>query len=139
MDISVKRSDDFIVEDRSWLASTDGTPLLKSVVLAIPLFTKATHYPNGVIRSGTFIAEATSGPHAGKYGPYDNAASDGRQNGEAALALWNTTPVRTDPLAPTYVGAPGQRRGVIDQANLPPNSGVDASLKTDLRGSFRFE
>ena len=137
MDIAPKRSADFVVEDRSWLASADGTANLKSVSLAIPLFTEATHYPDGVIKSGTLLAEATSGTYAGKYGPYDDAATDGRQT--ATGHLWNTTPVRTDSLAPTYVGAPMQRWGVIDESNLPTNHGVDAAAKVDLKGSFTYE
>lgn len=137
MDISPKKTGDFVPEDRSWLASADGTQFNKSVTLAIPLFTKATHYPDGVIKSGTLLAKATSGTHSGKYGPYSDAATDGRQ--VAVGHLFNSTPVRADADTPDYVGAPLQRRGVIDQTNLPTNHGVDAAAKTDLKGLFTYE
>lgn len=137
MDIALKRSTDFVGEDRSWLASADGTENLKSIVLALPLFTKSTHYPDGVIKSGTHLGRCTSGTHSGKYGPYSDAATDGRQ--VFVGVLFNSTPVRVDALAPTYVGAPMQRWGVIDESRLPANSGVDAAAKADLKGSFTYE
>lgn len=137
MDIAPKRSTDFVVEDRSWLASADGTANLKSIVLALPLFTANTHYPNGSIKSGIHLGRCTSGTHSGKYGPYSDAATDGRQ--VATGVLFNTTPVRTDSLTPTYVGAPMQRWGVIDESALPANHGVDAAAKVDLKGQFTYE
>jgi hypothetical protein len=138
MDISVRATGDFVGEDRSWLASQDGTQFLKNGVLALPLFTKATHYPNGVIRSGTWVVKATSGTHAGKYGPFDAAATDGRQTAANAFPLFNTTSV--DPKSSAvYVGCPLQRRGYIREANRPPTSGVTSGLKTALAGRFSFE
>ena len=137
MDISLKKTSDFVPEDRSWLASQDGTQFNRSVVLAIPLFTKSTHYPDGVIKSGTLLGKATSGTHAGKYGPYSDSATDGRQ--VAVGHLFNSTSVREDADAPTYVGAPLQRRGAIDESGLPTNHGVDSAAKTDLKGLFTYE
>lgn len=137
MDIAISRSTDFVGEDRSWLASADGTQHLKSITLALPLFTKNTHYPNGVIKSGTVLGRCTSGTHNGKYGPYSDAATDGRQ--VAVGHLFNSTAVRSDALAPTYVGAPMQRRGVVDESALPTNHGLDSAGKTDLAGKFIYE
>lgn len=136
MDIKVRTVGDFIPEDRSWLASQDGTQNPKSGVLAIPLFTKNTHYPNDVIKSGTWVVKATSGTHAGKYGPYDSAATDGRETAANAFPLFNSTPVKTGDV---YLGCPLQRRGVIREANLPANSGVTSGLKTALNPRFIFE
>lgn len=137
MDIALKTVGDFIPEDRSWLASADGTQHLKSIVLALPLFDADDHYPNGVIMSGTVLGKCTSGTHSGKYGPYDNTATDGRQTAKGHL--FNSTPVRTDASAPTYVGAPLQRSGVVDESMLPTNHGLDSAAKTDLAGHFIYE
>lgn len=138
MDISVRTVGDYVGEDRSWLASQEGTQFLKNGVLALPLFTAATHYPKNVIKSGTWVVKATSGTHAGKYGPYDSAATDGRQTAANAFVLFNSTSV--DPKsAATYVGCPLQRRGVIRESNLPANSGVSSGLKTGVAARFSFE
>jgi hypothetical protein len=136
MDIKVRTVGDFVPEDRSWLASQDGTQNPKSGVLAVALFTKATHYPKGMVMSGTWLVKATSGPHAGKYGPFDAAATDGRQTAANAFPLFNSTPIRD---GDTYLGIPLQRRGVIRESNLPANSGVTSGLKTALNPRFIFE
>lgn len=138
MDISVRTVPDFVGEDRSWLASQDGTQNPKSGVLAIPLFTKATHYPNGVIKSGTLVVKATSGTHSGKYGPYDSTATDGRQNAANAFHLFNTTSVDWRSAA-VYTGCPLLRRGFIREANLPANSGITSGAKTALVNRYTYE
>lgn len=135
MELNVRSTGDFVPEDRSWLASADGTQNLKSIVLAKALFTEGTHYPAGVIKSGTLLGRASSGTHSGKYGPYSDGATDGRQ--VAVGVLFNSTPIRSD--SPSYIGAPMQRWGVIDESSLPANNGVDSAAKTDLKGSFTFE
>jgi hypothetical protein len=136
MDIKVRTTGDYIPEDRSWLASQDGTQNPKSGVLAVPLFVKATHYPKGQIMSGTVLVKATSGPHAGKYGPADAAATDGRQTLANGYFLFNSTPVKDGDV---YIGIPLQRRGFIRESNLPANSGVTSGVKTALNPRFIFE
>ncbi len=76
MDISVRKTSPLIVEDRSWLGDVDGTQATRSITLLLSLFTKNTHYPNGVIKSGTVIAKATAGANAGYWGPYAGEASE---------------------------------------------------------------
>jgi len=76
MDISVRKTSPLIVEDRSWLGDVDGTQATRSVTLRTAAFTKATHFPNGVLKSGTVLARYTSGQYAGLYGPYAGAASE---------------------------------------------------------------
>lgn len=80
-DISVT-TNDYQVEDRSWLLSQwgQGPGENPSVVLDISTFTKATHYPNGYIPSGVPLAKITASSDANKItvGPYDDAAVDGR-------------------------------------------------------------
>lgn len=70
----------------------DGSPTRTGagVTVAWPLIAAATvaaTFPDGLevaigeraIRYGTILVKATSGVHAGKFGPYDSAATDGRQ------------------------------------------------------------
>lgn len=76
MDISVRRTSPLVVEDRSWLADVDGTQATRSITLRTAAFTKATHFPNGVLKSGTVIAQYTSGAYAGLWGPYAGSASE---------------------------------------------------------------
>lgn len=136
MDIKVRRTGDFVPEDRSWLASQDGTQNPVSAVIAVPLFTKNTHYPDGVIKSGILLAKATSGTYAGKWGPYSAAASDGREVGANARHLFNSTPVKDGDV---LLGVPLMRRGFILQVRLPANHGVDSAAKTALKAIFTYE
>ncbi len=76
MDISVRKTSPLIVEDRSWLGDVDGTQATRSVTLRTAAFTKATHFPDGVLKSGTVLAKYTSGSYAGLYGPYAGEASE---------------------------------------------------------------
>ena len=66
------------VEDRSWLLSPHGTDpgTTPSVVLDVSAFTPATHYPNGYFPSGLNLGRIDA---TGLYGPYNDAATDGRQ------------------------------------------------------------
>lgn len=76
MDISVRRTSPLIVEDRSWLGDVDGTQATRSITLRTAAFTKATHFPNNVLKSGTVLARYTSGTYAGLWGPYAGQASE---------------------------------------------------------------
>lgn len=66
MDISLY-TETFQVEDRSWLASRDGTAFTQTITLDVTKFTAATHYPNGYIPSGIVLARLTA---SGLYAPY---------------------------------------------------------------------
>lgn len=80
-DISVTRNS-YQAEDRSWMLSQwgQGPGENPSVVLDISAFTKATHYPNGYLPSGTALGKITATSVNGQtvVGPYDNVAADGR-------------------------------------------------------------
>lgn len=76
MDISVRKTSPLIVEDRSWLGDVDGTQATRSITLLTSAFTKVTHYPDGVLKSGTVLARFTSGANLGLYGPYGGRASE---------------------------------------------------------------
>lgn len=76
MDITVRRTDPLIVEDRSWLGDVDGTQATRSITLRTAAFTKATHYPMNILKSGTVIARYETGAYAGLWGPYAGEASE---------------------------------------------------------------
>jgi len=132
MDISVT-TETWTVEDRSWLGSRDGTQYTQSCTLYVPAFTRATHYPQGFIPSGTALAKITSGAGEGLYGPYDAAATDGRAEPEGFL--FNSTPVREG--GATNLGAPLMWRGVIKVSRLP--RAVDSAGREALAAKFRFQ
>ncbi len=71
MDISLT-TEAFTVEDRSWLASRDGTDVTLTITLDTSTFTAGTHYPNGYVPSGTVLAKLSNG----LYGPYCGATTE---------------------------------------------------------------
>lgn len=73
MDISVT-TESWLVEDRSWLASRDGTDVPQSITLDTSTFTANTHYPNGYVPSGTILIPLGDN----MYGPYAGSASEGQ-------------------------------------------------------------
>lgn len=130
MDISVRTTGTYQVEDRSWLGSAHGTTATRTITLDTSAFTAGTHFPAGYIKSGTVLGRITA---TGLYGPYSNAASDGRE--VAAGLLWNSTTVST---GGADVMAPLLEHGVVIEAKLPTNHGLDANGKTDLAGRIIF-
>ncbi|MBI2702110.1 MAG: head decoration protein [Mycobacterium sp.] len=127
-DISV-HSSSYQVEDRSWLVGTHGVDVTPGITLDISKFTKATHFPNGYIPSGTLLGKVTSG---GLYGPYDNAASDGRE--VAAGILFSSVRAIDTNTGNNLAKVGGARfiHGLVNTAKLPANSGIDANGKADL-------
>lgn len=124
MDISV-RKDTVLSENRSWLGSAHGTEATRTVTLDTAKFT-GNKVSNGSILSGLVLGRITA---TGLYGPYDNAATDGRE--VAAGFLFNTITV---PAGTTKVGAPLMEHGVVIEAKLPTGNGLDTAAKTDMAG-----
>ena len=126
-DISV-RSSTYQVEDRSWLVGTHGVDMTPGITLDISKFTKATHFANGYIPSGTAIAKITA---SGLYGPYDDSKSDGTQ---VAAGLLFSSVRAIDPVGNNLAKVGGARfiHGLVNTAKLPANSGIDANGKADL-------
>ena len=126
-DISV-RSSNYQVEDRSWLVGQHGVDITPGITLDISKFTKATHFPNGFIPSGTALGKVTA---TGLYGPYDNAANDGR---EVCAGLLFSSLRAVDQVGNNLAKVGGARfiHGAVNAAKLPANSGIDAAGKTDL-------
>lgn len=123
-DISV-RSAGYQTEKRSWLLSAHGTDpgTTPSVTLDITKFTAGTHYPNGYVPSGVALGRVTA---SGMYGPYDNSATDGRQ--DCAGLLFGSLPVAT---GSTRVAGALVVHGFVDNSKLP--FPVDAAGITDLK------
>lgn len=60
------KTETFGAGDQSWLASTHGIHECRTETVDISAFTKATHYPDGYIPSGTAVAKV-----GGVLVPYD--------------------------------------------------------------------
>ncbi|MFI7608791.1 head decoration protein [Micromonospora sp. NPDC049366] len=129
MDITV-RTESFGVEDRSWLASAHGADATRTITLDPALFTAATHFPNGVLKSGTVLARVTA---TGLYGPYNNALANGQE--VAAGHLFNSVRMKTG--GPKR-GAPLLEHGFVLESKLPANHGLDAAAKADLAGWIKY-
>lgn len=124
-------------EDRRWLGTRMGTDQCRSVTLDVSSFLAAHFTDKGAIPSGTVLGKITA---TGLYGPYDNAAADGRE--VAAGLLFNTTPVGTvgdgsDFATAPDVAAPLFWTGVVKQSFLPAFAGtvlgeIDAAGRADL-------
>jgi hypothetical protein len=132
VDITLQPTETYTAEDRSWLGSRDGTDVTQTVTLDVSTFSSTTHYPNGYVPSGCVLGQITAN---GLFGPYDNAATDGRQT--AVGFLYSATKMRS---GGPNVGAPIHWRGVIRSARLPIAStspgGLDSAGKTDLAAKF---
>ncbi len=104
--------------------------------LDVSTFTAGTHYPNGFIPSGTILGKITA---TGLYGPYSNAASDGREVAYGILAAAAQVPSLTDNTKD--VGCAVQVWGSVIEARLPFSSGagaIDSNGKADLAGRMLF-
>lgn len=118
------------VEKRSWLLSQwgQGPGENPSIVLDISLFTQGTHYPNGYIASGEPLGIVTADSTGGKIvvGPYNNAASDGREVCAGFLHSSVKVPASgADPGGALVVA------GFIKESKLP--RAIDAAGKADLK------
>lgn len=96
--------------DQSWLGSTHGIANARTEIVDISAFTKATHYPDGYIKSGTPVAKV-----GGVLVPYD--ATEGTTTGAGVLAGFILTDQSTDGVAD--FGAPLLDHGRVKTANLP--------------------
>lgn len=128
MDLNI-RTESFGQDDQSWLGSSHGTDTARSITLDITKFTAGTHYPDGYVKSGIPLGKITTG---GKYGPYDDAATDGRQTLSGFLFTAVKTP--TNPANPVN-GALLMHCFVVE-SKLPV--AVDANGKADVAGRVIF-
>lgn len=128
-DISVE-STTYLPADRPWLLFEASGPLQPVPtdygLINFALFTSGTHYPDGFLPSGLVLGKVTTG---GRLGPYDDAASDGRQT--AVGFLYNAVRVPTDTARKVAV-AIVDCFAVVSQSRLPANHGLDAAGIADL-------
>lgn len=145
-DIAVRTQEFSGNEDRTWLKTRKGFDTCRSITLDVSSFLAAHVSAKGAIPSGTVLGKITA---SGKYGPYDNSATDGRQ--VASGFLFNTTVVGgpnglgSDVNLSTAadLGAPLLWEGVVSESALPAFTGtvlgeIDSAGKTDLT-FVRFE
>lgn len=129
------RSTAYQVEKRSWLQSNPDADACDSIVLDVSKFTAGTHFPNGFIPSGCGLAKITA---SGLYGPYDTAASDGRQlvTSQLYLLFNSSTVVHKDGSSAAKLVVAGLAKGTVADAKLPFQTGagsLDAAAKTALK------
>lgn len=122
-------TESFGTDDQSWLGSAHGTQATESVTLDTSTFTLATHYPDGYFKSGIPLGKITVG---GKYGPYDDAAVDGR----AVLVGFLFAAVKSPTVNTTDVAGAMLVHGKVRESRLPV--AVDAAGKADVAGAIRF-
>ncbi|WP_329168288.1 head decoration protein [Streptomyces sp. NBC_01267] len=130
MDLSLK-TESFTQDRRDWLGSAHGTDAPVSATLDVSKFTAGTHYPDGYIKSGVPLGKITA---TGLYGPYDDAASDGRQT--LVGFLFTAQDVNARRVASTKVVGSMLVHCFIREAKLPV--AVDAAGKIDVAGRIIF-
>ena len=117
----------FTQDDQRWLGSAHGTDAARSITLDTSQFTAGTHYPNGYFPSGLPLGKITA---SGKYGPYNDAASDGTQTlvGFLLCAVDAPTDNTVDPQGALF------EHGRVIESFLPV--AIDAAGRTDVAGKI---
>lgn len=131
MDISVRTKGTILNENQSWIGKSSALEDADSITLDRALFNLVATFPNGFIPSGVVLGRVTA---SGLYGPYSDAAVDGRT--VAVGFLLASVPYDRDSTA--NIVAALMWHGEIVEANLPLNHGLDAAARTDLAAKFRF-
>jgi hypothetical protein len=127
MSIQPKSTTYTIPDDPSWLGSAHGVDATDTVTLDVSTFTAGTHYPNGFLPGGLALGKITA---SGKYGPYSDAAVDGR----TALAGFLVFPRLVN--GQTAVVGALLTHGKVREARLP--IAIDANAKVDVAGRIQF-
>lgn len=122
MDIAIKRAS-FGQDDQSWLGSAHGTTATQTITLDVSTFTRATHYPDGYLKSGLPLQKLASG----KYGLWATTK-------DLAGFLFTPTSAPADPATP--VGGALLEHGRVIAAKLPVS--VDAAGKATAAGRIIF-
>lgn len=126
--IAPRTTGSFAVDDPSWLGSAHGTDATETGTLDVSRFTENTHYPNGVLPSGTPVGKVTA---TGLYAPYSTSGSDGAD----VLVGFTISPVKIE-AGMTRTSVAVLTHGRVVEANLP--FPVDANGKADAAGRIRF-
>ena len=133
MDVSIRPGKTFLNENQSWIGKTDALRDADSITLDRSLFDLAATFDDGFIPSGVVLGRVTAG---GLYGPYDDAAVDGR--GVAVGFLVASIAYDRDSAATADLPAALMWHGEVVEANLPAGNGLNAAGKADLAAKFRF-
>lgn len=130
--------------DHSWLASAHGTLNNRSVTLDLSLFNFAATFTSKMLPSGVVLGKVTA---SGLYGPYNDGLSNGQETATGFLFTdVDVADFITDLGSTTLTGkkviAPMLITGIIREAKLPTNHGLDAAGKVNLLsgapGLFQF-
>ena len=121
MDLTIKR-ESFGQDDQSWLGSAHGTNAAQTVTLDASSFVKATHYPEGWLKSGLPLAKSGE-----KHVLWTVGA-------DLAGFLFTTVRVPEDVASP--VGAAILEHGRVKAAKLPVP--VDAAGQDTAAGRIIF-
>jgi hypothetical protein len=136
VDLSLKQVLDIDMSGPQWLASAKGLDTTRTITLDVSTWTTA-FYPQGRLPSGLYLGAITSGGSNGKYGKYDDAATDGRQTcvgflaADVKVGATNTVPIL----------AALQWEGVASLAAITTiNNAValDANGRADLAAKWLF-
>ncbi|MEU4709506.1 head decoration protein [Nocardia salmonicida] len=124
--IAIQVGTPIVGENRSWLQSAHGIGPNENpnATLDVSKFVEATHYPDGYVKSGIVLGKVTA---TNLYGPYDEAAVDGRN--VAAGHLFGSLVVK----GKAKVAGALVVHGFVDAAKLPTNHGLDANGRADLK------
>lgn len=138
MDLAVRSYGPWSPENFSWLGSAHGTDSTQTITLVKSLFSAKSYYTdNQLIPGGVALGQVTSvGATQGMYGPYDNAASDGRQ--VMVGHLFTTKSVTGSGL---YLGAALLVHGTVRLSKLAAitaDHGVDANGQADVAGRIVY-
>lgn len=129
MDLTIKR-ESFGQDDQSWLGSAHGTNAAQTITLDASTFTKATHYPEGWLKSGLPLMNLGNG----KFGLHTGVATEPEET--PALAGFLFTTVRVPEDAATPVGAAILEHGRVKTAKLPVS--VDSAVQATVSGRIIF-
>ncbi len=114
-------------DSKEWLGSAhgvnNGDPVTLDGTLMVAVFT------DGSVPSGVTLGKVTA---TGRYGPYSDAATDGRQTMVGHLLNPTKVATGTNPVEAMI------RHGHVVEAKLPTNHGLDAAGKTDVAGRFIY-
>lgn len=118
------RTENYGSGDQSWLGSAHGIRNARTVIADVSTFTKATHYPDGYLRSGTEVNVANEAAVK----PYTGVAGE-----QLGYILFDQAVVGDADFA-----VPVLRHGIINKAKLPiahkANTGADTSGFTIIGG-----
>ncbi len=138
MDLGVRSYGPWSPENFSWLGSAHGTDSTQTITLVKSLFAAKSYYTtNQIIPGGVALGKVTSvGATQDMYGPYDDAASDGRQ--VMVGHLFGTKSVTGSGL---YIGAAILLHGMVRLSKLAAITsahGVDANGQADVAGRITY-